>query len=288
MRRIRNRTLFLAALVAASLALIVLSQGGPLRLAQTVLFAPLQPIQRQINALSSNISIRTQGRRELEDLRERNRELERTLAAYQVDIVRLREIERDYERLAELVDYSLSNTDQDLLTADVISRDTSGFLRYVIINRGARDGIRVGQPVISAGGLVGRVGEVTATGAWVRLAIDQSSAVNARLQDSRSEGTIVGQLTGGMRMQFIPQEAEVAEGELALTSGLGGNYPPDIVIGQIASVRTQEAELFQEAEIRPTVDFDQLEIVTVITSFEPVDPSLFEETIEEESGGAGQ
>ena len=288
MRRVRNRTLFLAALLVSSLALVVLSQGGALRFAQTVLFAPFQPIQRQINTLASNITIRSQARRELEELRERNRELERTLAAYQVDIVRLREIERDYERLADLVDYSLSNTEQGLLTADVISRDTSGFLRYIIINRGARDGIRVGQPVISAGGLVGRVGEVTATAAWVRLAIDQSSAVNTRLQDSRAEGTVVGQLTGGMRMQFIPQEAEIEEGELALTSGLGGNFPPDIVIGQVASVRTQEAELFQEAEIRPTVDFDRLEIVTVITSFEPVDPSLFDETIEQELEEAAQ
>jgi rod shape-determining protein MreC len=270
------------ALVMVSLALIVLSRGGALRPLQTVTFAPLQPVQRQITTLTTNFALRSQERRELEEIRERNNELERTLAAYQVEIVRLREIERDYNRLSELLDYSLRYEEQGFLTADVISRDTSGFLRYIIINQGARDGVRVGQPVISEGGLVGRVEDVTATAAWVRLVVDQRSAVNARLQDTRAEGTVVGQLTGGMRMQFVSQEAELAEGELVLTSGLGGNFPPSIVVGQVASVRAQEAELFQEAEIRPTVDFGTLELVSVIVEFEPTDPSLFDETIEQE------
>ena len=70
--------------------------------------------------------------------------------------------------------------------------------------------------------------------------------------------------------------------------GLGGNFPAGIVIGQVASIRAQEAELFQEAEIRPTVDFDRLELVSVIVGFEPVDPSLFEETIEQELEGEQQ
>ena len=282
MGRVSNRTLTLGALVTASLVIIVLSRRGALRPLETVAFAPLQPIQKQINSLATDITSRAQERRDRQALQARNRELEQTLAAYQVDIVRLREIEQDYSRLSELLDYSLRHEEQALAAADVISRDTSGFLRYVIINRGARDGIRVGQPVINERGLVGRVGDVTATAAWVRLAIDQRSAVNARLQKTRAEGTVVGQLTGEMRMQLIPQDAIIEEGDLVLTSGLGGNFPPDIVIGQIASVRSQEAELFQEAEIRPTVDFDRLELVVVIVGFETIDPSLFDETIQQE------
>jgi rod shape-determining protein MreC len=84
-------------------------------------------------------------------------------------------------------------------------------------------------------------------------------------------------------MENIPQVSIVEVGDLVLTSGLGGSFPGDIVIGQITSVRKQPAALFQEAEIRSTVDFNDLDIVSVITAFQPVDPSLFQQEIQ--SGG---
>ena len=126
--------------------------------------------------------------------------------------------------------------------------------------------------------LVGRVEKVAANAAWIRLEIDQASAINAILQTSRAEGTVVGQLQGGLRMEYIPQQAQIEANDLVLTSGLGGDFPADIVIGQVTSVRRQQADLFQEAEIRPTVDFSSLKIVSVITSFKPVDISSFQQT----------
>lgn len=281
-RRRGNRTVVLGVLLAAGVALLLLSGTGALRPLETLMIAPLQPLQRLLERVSGGLGGGDETPRSVSALTERNRELEETLAAYQVDIVRLREIERDYERLAELVDYTIQHQDQELLTADVISRDTSGFLRYIIINRGARDGVRIGQPVINERGLVGRVSDVTATAAWIRLVIDESSAVNVRLQNSRAEGTAIGELTGGLRMQFIAQDIVIEEGDLVLTSGLGGNFPSDIVVGQVASVRAQQGELFQEAEVRPTVDFNRLEIVSIIVTFESVDPGLFDETIEQQ------
>ena len=72
---------------------------------------------------------------------------------------------------------------------------------------------------------------------------------------------------GTLRMTFIPLDATVQEGDLVITSGLGGNFPPDIVIGQVTSIRQFEFELYQEAEIRSLNNFDTLEIVLVITNF---------------------
>ena len=71
--------------------------------------------------------------------------------------------------------------------------------------------------------------------------------------------------------------------DLILTSGLGGNYPANIIVGQVTSVRSLEFELFQEAEVRSLNDFERLEFVMVITSFEPVDLSIFEPAEEEEA-----
>lgn len=273
-RQRRLQVFFL--LAAAMIAILLATRLGLARPLTTVLIAPLQPIARWLTGSTLIVSESAEGDPNIETLRQRNRELEAAIASLQVEIVRLREIEQDYLRLSGLLDYATSHAEQELVTADVIAYDTSGYLRWIIINRGTRSGIQIGAPVISELGLVGRVEEVTATAAWVRLIIDQGSAVNARLQETRAEGTVIGQLGGNLRMQFIPQGALVEQGALVVTSGLGGNFPAGIVIGQVTSVRQQEAELFQEAEIRPTVDFDRLELASVIISFEPTDMTIFE------------
>ena len=80
-----------------------------------------------------------------------------------------------------------------------------------------------------------------------------------------------GTITGDLILEFIPQEANVNAGDLVLTSGFGGNYPPNILIGQVTSIRSQDFDLFQSGSVQPVVDFEQLEIVLVITNFQPID-----------------
>lgn len=284
MRRGSSRLLTLGVLLILSILILALSLRS--EAARPVVSAVMAPLSPLMGLLTGSTDAALGLFNEPEDyatLQQRTREMERLLAELQVEVVRLREIERDYYRLSGLVNYAAAHPDQGLVTADVIARDTSGYLRWVVINRGARDGIREGNPVINERGLVGRVERVAANAAWVRLAIDQASAINAILQGSRAEGTVVGQLQGGLRMELIPQEVVVEEGDLVLTSGLGGSFPANIVIGQVVSVQRQQAALFQEAEVRPSVDFDDLKIVSVVTSFEPVDLSTFEEA----AGGEG-
>jgi len=281
MRR-QSRRLFTFGLFVL-LTLVILIAGGRgaiLRPLINIVMIPLAPITGLITRGTDGAAAVLQPPEDVTTLRDQNRELERAVAELQVEIVRLREIERDYQRLSGLVNYAAENPDQSLITADVIARDTSSYLRWIIINRGARDGIQVGNPVISDLGLVGLVENVAANSAWIRLVNDPGSLVNVRTQKTRAEGIVVGQLQGGLRMENIPQSSIMEVGDLALTSGLGGSFPGDIVIGQVTSVRKQPAALFQEAEIRPTVDFDNLDIVSVITAFLPVDPSLFQEEIQ--------
>jgi rod shape-determining protein MreC len=78
-------------------------------------------------------------------------------------------------------------------------------------------------------------------------------------------------------MTMIPIGESIEVGDLVITSGLGGNFPPDIVIGVVTSIRQFEFELFQEAEVTSLNNFDTLEFVLVMTSFEPVDLSIFQE-----------
>ena len=111
----------------------------------------------------------------------------------------------------------------------------------------------------------------------VLLVNDPSSFVSGRLQTTREEGSIQGLPAGGLRMIDIPLGADVQVGDVVLTSGLGGNFPPDLLIGTVSSVRQFEFELSQEAEVRSLIDFDTLEFVLVVTSFQPVDPSIFDD-----------
>jgi rod shape-determining protein MreC len=82
---------------------------------------------------------------------------------------------------------------------------------------------------------------------------------------------LVGSSTGDLSLDMIPQEANIQVGDVVLTSGLGGNYPANILVGQVISVRKLQSELFQQAAIQPNVDFSQLQYILVITTFKPVD-----------------
>lgn len=274
----RNRLLTLGALIL--LALFVFLGGIRSGFIGSVLMWPLGPIAGLFNGGAQGVQNAINAPdQDPATLLKRNDELEHTVASLEVEVVRLREIEQDYKRLSSIVNYASDHPDQTLVTADVVALSTTGYQRWVIINRGARDGIQKGNPVITDLGLVGRVEDVAANESWVRLAVDPGSTINARLQTSRGEGAVSGQLQGGLLMDLIAQDVSIGTGDLVLTSGLGGNFPSGIVIGQVTNVHRQAAALFQQAEVRPTVDFNKLEVVSVITGFTPIDVNQFKNDI---------
>jgi rod shape-determining protein MreC len=188
----------------------------------------------------------------------------------QAQIIELQQQNAELQVLSALLDFARANPDNEYVSAAVIGRDPSPFLHYVIINRGSDDGLRRGMPVVSSQGLIGRVAAVTANAARVQLISDPSSAINVKLKNTGAEASLIGSITGELTLESIPQEANVTTGELILTSGLGGNYPPDILVGQVTGVRQSPVELFQTALVQPVEDFSDLDIVLVITNFQPV------------------
>jgi len=268
--------LFVSLLVA--IGLIVASQTGLLSPFEEVLAVPLNAISGVFNRFALAVNDYTTRFNDVQTLQARIADLEEALALYQTELVEAREIVSDYERLTSLLDYRNSVLDQETITADVIGVDVGGGLRTIAINRGTRDGIAVGMPVVTGQGLVGRVIQISANAARVMLVTEPTSAVSARLQTTRVEGSVVGLASGNLLMELIPLDSSVREGDLVMTSGLGGNFPPDVVIGQVTSVRPSERGLYQEAQVRSLVNFDTLEFVLVVTDFQPIDLSVFEES----------
>jgi rod shape-determining protein MreC len=271
MGRTSTKVLLAITLILVAAGLLLLSEGGMLSPAQDLIIRPISGVQSWISVRYSAIRDVLSSPADLAALRARNAELELDVAQLQQEIIGLQEEIAEAEILAALLDYARSRPESRYLAADVIGKDSSPFIRSVWIGRGSDAGILQGMPVITERGLVGRIIEVTATSARVQLITDPDLVVNVLLQSSRAEGILAPQRGGEIRIDLIEQDATVSAGEIAITSGLGGQYPPDIPVGEVISVRKRDFELFQQAVIQPTVDVDDLEIILVITNFRPLE-----------------
>ncbi len=277
-----NRFVFLAIMLSLCGGLMLFSVIGILTPVESIVSSPLNAISGAFSRLSISLNNAFDDLNNFGRLTERVAELEEQLARQQVELIQLREVASDYNRLTGLLSYTSNIDNQEFITADVIAVDQSSIARSIIINRGTRDGIAVGMPVTTDLGLIGRIIRVSSNASQIQLINDENSAVSVRLQTTRAEGSIIGLASGVLRMTFIDLDEDIVENDLVVTSGLGGNFPADIVIGQVTSIRQFEFELYQEAEVRSLVDFDTLEFVLVITSFQPVDLSVFSDPEEDQ------
>lgn len=156
------------------------------------------------------------------------------------------------------------------VAAGVVSRDSSSVRSIIAIDRGSSDGVREGQIVVSEGrSLVGTISKVFDSYAWVTLITDPKSAVSAIVQESRAEGVVAGNYDASLNMEFVGQGAAVKKGDFVLTSGVGGGYPPNVVIGRVATVQKTEQDLFQRVSVDHLASLSNIEHVLILTSFEP-------------------
>jgi rod shape-determining protein MreC len=275
---LRGGRVFSFAMTMVVVALLVFfSAQGALGPFQSVISLPLDFLQRVFGGTTRNASTLVEDVAQYRRLEQRNKDLEEAAAISQAELAQLREKALDYDRLAALLEYDrFGPEDHQYVTCNVIGVDSTGFVTAIRIDCGRRDGVERLDPVVTELGLVGRITELSATGAEVLLITDPNSRVNARLQTTRADGVVIGQLGGDLVMSFIPIDAQVNEGDLVMTNGLGQTLPANLIVGQVLSVALAENELYQEARVRSLVDFDKLEIVQVIINFEPVDLSVFE------------
>lgn len=265
-----SRNLQTIVFVLIAVGLIALALGGYLTpLSRTLLF-PFISAQSWIYSRYQAAQEFIRAPQDMARLQQKNLQLEAQVSQLQAQIIELQQQLAETNILSALVDFARANPENRYQAAAVIARDPSPFLRYVIINRGSDDNIRRGMPVVTQQGLVGRIDAVTANAARVQLITDSTAIVNAKIQPSGAQAVLKGQVTGDLILDLIPQGTQVEVGDLLLTSGLGGGYPPNIVIGQISGIRSQPQDLFQTASVQSVVDFNQLEIVLVIINFKPV------------------
>lgn len=270
MRRLPPRVIIVSVLLIIALGLLILNLSGFLQPVQDLVARPIISVQTWFALRFSALRDVLASPRDMATLRGEVNRLEAESALLQQEIISLREQAAEADVLAALLNYARSQPQSRYLATNVIGRDVSPFIRSILIGGGSDAGISKGMPVVTSRGLVGRVVEVFATYSRVQLITDPENAVNVKLQESRTEGILTAQLNGELVVDLIDLNAELSQGELVLTSGLGGKYPADIPVGRILSIHHRDYDLFQQATVQSSVEFDQLDIVLVITNFRPL------------------
>jgi rod shape-determining protein MreC len=242
---------------------------------------PLTAVASWTTRQTDTVADALAGPRDLEEARAEIELLQAQLEVLERENEELREIQGEWQILQDLFNRVRQTPELRRQTANVIGYDTSPAVRSIIIDKGSADGIRVGMPVESPRGLIGRIFRTTQNSSQVVLITDNASAIPVRLGTSRATGSLKGRgASGDLIVDWIDLKYQLEVGEVVLSSGLGGDFPQDIVIGRVVQILRNESDLFQQAIVQPATDFDTLEIVLVVTDFTPIDTTIFENPTE--------
>jgi rod shape-determining protein MreC len=231
-----------------------------------------------IYEVSSLVSRTVLSIQELAKLRKEYAELTERVARYEQLERNAAGILQENRRLREQLGFSLELSYRHI-SAELIGWDPDNLFSAFVINKGSHGGVKTNMPVIAyQNGIQGLVGKVIQAGAFESLVMplyDGSSFISCRLSDSRFEGITEGQGSreNPLIMRFIQKQArdEISIGEMVVSSGLGGVYPPGISVGRVSAIRYQENEISMEVELEASVDYSRLEYVFVIDSSELAD-----------------
>jgi rod shape-determining protein MreC len=204
------------------------------------------------------------------NLEEENRVLKQKIGQLQEQNHQMKEMKLANERLRELLQFREKKS-SSMIGAEVIGQDPSSWFKSVTIDKGERDGVKKGMAVISSAGVIGQILKTASHYAIVLLLTDYNSAIDSIVQRTRAKAIVEGKGENRCQLKYLLRADEVAVGDVVVTSGLGGNFPKGLMIGEVKRVDKKGHGVFQYAELVPSVDLTQLEEVFVI--MEPLLPS---------------
>jgi rod shape-determining protein MreC len=166
-------------------------------------------------------------------------------------------------RLRKLLNLEEGLTNR-VVAARVIDYRRASLFKTILINKGTADGLRVGFPVLSEQGVVGRIIETAWHASKILLLIDGSSNIDGLIHRSRAQGVLQGAGSAGCNLKYISRVEEVLPGDVVLSSGLAGVFPKGLLLGVVTGASRKGEGLFQKIDVVPAVDFGKLEEVLVL------------------------
>ena len=211
-----------------------------------------------------------------DELEEENRQLKLQIAEMEEDVRQATFDREENAHLRKVAELREQRRDLHLESARVLVQDSSNWYSLLTINKGTAYDIEVGDCVVTEEGyLLGVVTEAGLNWATVRTILDSESSIGALVFRSGSSALAQGDFSlmgeGRMALSYLGAEPDVVAGDLIVTSGLGGYYPSQVVIGYVEEVRTGDDGLTQYAVLRPEMSLEGLTEIFVVTSFDIVE-----------------
>jgi rod shape-determining protein MreC len=254
---------------AAVIALVLLFSfpGGCTARFKGIFKDALSPLQRIFVQTVGSLKEGVDTVRGFGGLLEENSRLSEEVIYLQAKQVALENLEQENRHLQDQLDF-YNRQKHSLIPCQVTARTISGWWQSVRLDKGRAQGVEANRAVLSPDGLVGRTADVSIYTADVLLVSDPACKVSARVNRTGSFGLVTGHgvNTQGYpvaRMQFIHKDAPVQVGDAVVTSGLGGVFPKNILIGYIERVTTEDAGLYQIADIIPKAVTELMDVVFV-------------------------
>ena len=201
----------------------------------------------------------------------RVQELEEQLREANEKLIGAEQDKRENEQFRSFLGLKETNPDYEFEPATVIGRDSTNRFYSFTIDRGSLHGVEEADPVITADGLVGIVWEVGLTYSHVRTILDISVQVGVYDISTRDSGIVSGDISlsseGLCVLEYLPKDSGIANGNLIVTSGIGGVFPKDLVVGTVKSIDVDSGGLSLTAKISPAADIADVTDVLVIKSF---------------------
>jgi rod shape-determining protein MreC len=198
----------------------------------------------------------------LVDVQRDNRRLREEIKWLHQENHRYLEAYLQYQRLQRLLNFR-EQTPLDVVAAAVVGRNSNNWTEIIYINRGSRDKVAQGFPVVTYDGLVGQVIHAAPGLSQVMLLTDFRSGVDALVQRTRASGVVAGRGRSIAELKFLPVGADLQAGDRLISSGMGGVFPKGLIIGEVKDIHRNGRQT-QQVEIQPSVDFSHLEEVLVL------------------------
>jgi rod shape-determining protein MreC len=227
--------------------------------------AMTSPVQQALNWALDGVVGGVRGYADLRGVRQENDALRLENMQLRAAVQALGEARAENERLRQLLSYTEKVPGAEI-PARVVGVNPVAKLLSVRISSGENQGVSQGMSVVTPDGIVGQVIRTTGGYADVALVTDPQSRVGIRVQRSRARGTAAGSGRGPLKLENMLRTEDVEDGDLIITSGTDGVYPPGLVVGRVANLEKKEHGMFQGADILPAVDVTRLEEVLVVGS----------------------
>lgn len=249
--------------ILIGVVLIIMNRQGWLERPKYYFFSLTEPIQEKFYKSSWHINDFLSFLASINHLRSENDQLKQENQRLIGETARLSGKDRENELLRQQLNL-LGSSETKLAMADVIGQDLSNSGRYLLINKGAKDGIKEKMAVVAAGNiLVGQIIKADYITAKIRLITDINSRINALIQESEITGLVQGG-SNGLVIDLMPQGKNIGIDNKIVTSGLAGVFPPGLFIGCVQKVISTNVDVFQKAEIKSNVDFKSIDKVFII------------------------